>query len=211
MLSGYRELESEKERLSDILRAARRVADEAEVFSLSSPRSVGIQFEANELKQVQTRESSSTALRIFREGRVGFATASGGGGLGDLVDMAVESSRFGSPANFEFPPLQDYSRVSIFDPKVEEIGMEEMVGLGKELIGKVTGHTPGVLCDAEVARGTSYVSVINSRGGEGRYDKTFFSLSLEGILVQDTDMLFVAIAQVRVAPTLSRLMTWRGE
>jgi len=191
MLSGYRELESEKERLSDILRAARRVADEAEVFSLSSPRSVGIQFEANELKQVQTRESSSTALRIFREGRVGFATASGGGGLEDLVDMAVESSRFGSPANFEFPPLQDYSRVSIFDPKVEEIGMEEMVGLGKELIGKVTGHTPGVLCDAEVARGTSYVSVINSRGGEGRYDKTFFSLSLEGILVQDTDMLFV--------------------
>jgi PmbA protein len=191
MLSRHRELESEKERLSDILRAAGGVADQAEVFLLSSPHSIAIQFEANELKQVQTRESSNTALRIFREGRVGFATASGGGGLEDLVDMAVESSRFGGPANFDFPPLQDYSEVSVFDPGVEEIDMEQMVGMGKELIGRVRDHTPDVLCDVEVARGASSVLVINSQGGEGRYDRTFFSLSLEGILVQDTDMLFV--------------------
>lgn len=200
MLSGHRELESEKEHLSDILRAAGRVADQAEVFLLSSPRSIGIQFEANELKQVQTRESSSIALRIFGEGRIGFATASGGVGLENLVDMAVESSRFGGPANFDFPPLQDYSEVSIFDPEVEEVDMEEMVGMGKELIGRVTGHTSGVLCDVEVARGTSSIFLINSQGGEGRYDKSFFSLSLEGILVQDTDMLFVGDSESSCCP-----------
>jgi PmbA protein len=200
MLSGHRELESKKERLSGTLRAAGRVADQAEVFLLSSPRSVGIQFEANELKQVQTKESSSIALRIFREGRVGFATASGGVESENLVDMAVESSLFGSPANFEFPPLQGYSEVSVFDPTVEEIDMEQMAGMGKELIGRVRDHTSGVLCDVEVARGTSSVSVINSRGGEGRYDKSFFSLSLEGILVQDTDMLFVGDSESSCSP-----------
>jgi PmbA protein len=198
------------EGLLEVLRSARKVAEQAEVFSVSS-RATTMQFEANELKQVQTKESSSTALRIFREGRIGFATATGIGGtgeksspspslsrqgrgtLGDLVDMAVETSQFGSPANFQFPPRfhRGYSGMRIFDPKVEEITMERLVEIGKELIARVRGHTPDILCDVQVTKGTSSISLINSQGGEGRYDRSFFGLSLEGILVRDTDMLFV--------------------
>jgi len=178
------------EGLLEVLRSARREAEQAEVFSTSA-RATTIQFEANELKQVQTKESSSTALRIFREGRIGFATASGGGGLEALVDMAVETSQFGGPANFQFPSSRDYSEVSIFDPKVEEVAMERMVEIGKELIARVRGHTPDILCDVQVTKGTGSISLINSQGGEGRYAKSFLSLSLEGILVRDTDMLFV--------------------
>ena len=174
----------------EVLRSARREAEQAEVFLVSS-RAMPIQFEANELKQVQTKESSSTALRIFREGRIGFATASGGGGLEALVDMAVETSQFGSPANFQFPSSRDYSEVCIVDPEVEEIAIEKMVEIGKELIARIRGHTPDILCDVQVTKGTSSISLINSQGGEGRYDSSFFSLSLEGILVRDTDMLFV--------------------
>ncbi|MGB6873005.1 MAG: TldD/PmbA family protein [Dehalococcoidia bacterium] len=178
------------EHLMEVLRSARREAEQAEVFLVSS-RAMPIQFEANELKQVQTKESSSTALRIFREGRIGFATASGGGGLEALVDMAVETSQFGSPANFQFPSSREYSEVFIFDPKVEELAMERMVEVGKELIAKIRGHTPDILCDVQVTKGTSSISLINSQGGEGSYGSSFFSLSLEGILVRDTDMLFV--------------------
>jgi PmbA protein len=178
------------EGLLEVLRSAREVAEQAEVFS-ASVQATTIQFEANELKQVQTRESSSNALRIFREGRIGFATASGGGGVEALVDMAVETSQFGSPANFQFPYSQGYSEVRIFDPKVEEIAMERMVESGEELIARIRGHTPDILCDVQVTRGTSSISLINSQGGEGRYAKSFLSLSLEGILVRDTDMLFV--------------------
>ncbi len=178
------------EHFEEVLRSARKEAEQAEVFS-ASVRATTIQFEANELKQVQTRESSSTALRIFREGRIGFATASGGGGLETLVDMAVETSQFGSPASFQFPSSQGYSEVRIFDPEVEEMAMKRMVESGKELIARIKGHTPDILCDVQVTRGTSSISLINSRGGEGRYAKSFLSLSLEGILVRDTDMLFV--------------------
>jgi len=178
------------EHLSEVLRSAQREAEQAEVFLVSS-RAMPIQFEANELKQVQTKESSSTALRIFREGRIGFATASGGGGLEALADMAVETSQFGSPANFQFPSSRDYSEVFIFDPEVEKIAMERMVEIGKELIAKIRGHTPDILCDVQVTKGTSSISLINSQGGEGKYNSSFFSLSLEGILVRDTDMLFV--------------------
>jgi PmbA protein len=187
------------EGLLEVLHAARKVAEQAEVFSVSS-RATPIQFEANELKQVQTKESSSTALRIFREGRIGFATASGGGGLEALVDMAVETSQFGSPASFQFPSSRDYSEVLIFDSKVEEIAMERMVEIGKELIARIRGHTPDILCDVQVTKGTSSTSLINSQGGEGRYDRSFFSLSLEGILVRDTDMLFVGDSESSCRP-----------
>lgn len=186
-----------------VLRSARREAEQAEVFLVSS-RAATIQFEANELKQVQTRESSSTALRIFREGRIGFAIASGGGGWEALVDMAVETSQFGSTANFQFPSRfhRDYSEVCIFDPKVEEIAIERMVEIGRELIAKIKGHTPDILCDVQVTRGTSSISLVNSQGGEGGYDRSFFGLSLEGILVRDTDMLFVGDSESSCRPDL---------
>ena len=187
------------ERLEEVLRSAQKVAKQAEVFSVSS-RATPIQFEANEIKQVQTKESSSTALRIFREGRIGFATASGGGEVGALVDMAVETSQFGGPTSFQFPSRRDYSDVSTFDPEVQEIAMERMIETGRELIARIRGHTPDILCDVHITRGTSSISFINSQGGEGKYDKSFFSLSLEGILVHDTDMLFVGDSKSSCRP-----------
>ena len=186
---------------AEVLRSAQKVAEQAEVFSVSS-RTVSVQFEANESKQVQTKESSSLALRIFREGRIGFATASGEGSLDALVDMAVETSQFGSPASFQFPSRfhRGSSEVCIFDSKVEEIAMERMVEIGKELIAKIRGHTPDILCDVEVTKRTGSISIINSQGGEGRYDKSFFGFSLEGILVRDTDMLFVGDSESSCRP-----------
>jgi PmbA protein len=179
------------EHLENTLDSAQKVAEEAEVFS-ASVRATTVQFEANEIKQVQTRESSSTALRIFKEDRIGFATASGGEDAETLIDMAVETSQFGSPADFEFPSRQDYSEVRTFSPEPERMAMERVVEIGKELIAKVRGHTPDILCDVQITKGTSSVSLVNSQGGEGEYDKSFFALSLEGILVRDTDMLWVA-------------------
>jgi PmbA protein len=178
------------EQLEEVLRSARSKAEQAEVFSASA-RATTVQFEANELKQVQSRESRSIALRIFREGRIGFAVASEGGRWDALVDMAVETSQFGSPANFQFPSSRDYPKTRIFDPEVEKIAMERIVEIGKELIAKVKGHTPDILCDVQITKGTSSVSLTNSQGAEGGYAKSFFSLGLEGILVRDTDILWV--------------------
>jgi PmbA protein len=105
--------------------------------------------------------------------------------------MAVETSQFGGPANFQFPSSQDYSEVRLFDPEVDKIAMERMVEIGNDLVARIKGHTPDILCDIQVTKGTSSVYFINSQGGQGKYDKSFFSLSLEGILVRDTDILFV--------------------
>jgi PmbA protein len=187
--------------LIEVLRSARKVAEQAEVFSASA-RATAVQFEANELKQVQTRESSSIALRIFRKGKIGFAVASGGDGWEALVDMAVETSQFGGPANFQFAASQDYSKVRIFDPRTEQVAMRRMVETGRELVARVRGHTPDILCDVQITKGTSSVSLVNSQGGEGGYEKSFFGLSLEGMLVKDTDILWVEDSESSCRPDL---------
>ena len=176
--------------MESLLSKARKLAEQAEVFRVSS-RETPVHFEANRLKQVQTKESDSVALRIFRGGRIGFSTASSLDDRETLLRMALETSQFGPPAKFQLPSLKDYSEVSIFDPQVEKIALEELVELGNKLIAKVRAHTPEVLCDVELTKGTSSVHIINSQGGEASYDKSFFGLGLEGILIRDTDMLFV--------------------
>ena len=190
--------------LEHVLRSAQKVAEQAEVFLVSS-RVMPVHFEANKIKQIETKENTSVALRIVREGKIGLATATGprmGGdkprpyeeGKGEvenLVDMAVETSQFGLPANFQFPSSTNYPRVGVFDPGVEEIAVEKMIELGEELIAKVREHAPDILCDVEVSKGIYSVHIINSQGGEASYDKSLFGFGLEGLLIQNTDMLFV--------------------
>src|SRR4030042_5014492 len=66
-----------------------------------------------------------------------------------------------------------------------------MVEIGRELIARIKGYAPGILCDAGVDKGTSSVHIINSQGGDTGYNKSFFGVGLTGILIHDTDMLFV--------------------
>jgi len=64
------------EHLLEILRSAQKVAEQAEVFYVYT-QETPVHFEANKLKQIQTKESSSIALRIFQEGKIGFSATTG--------------------------------------------------------------------------------------------------------------------------------------
>jgi PmbA protein len=173
-----------------ILSLAQKQADAAEVFEISTEETRA-HFEANRLKQMQTNQSTSVALRIIKNGRVGYATSTGSGVAKDLIAAAVETAAFGSEAKYELPGAQDYPEVGVFDSKVPSVPIKDMVALGEAMISAVTAHTPGILCDASVDRGVVSVRLLNSRGGQASYRKSFFSLSIEGTLIEGTDMLFV--------------------
>jgi PmbA protein len=173
-----------------LLQRAMEVAEQAEVFSVSSRR-VTIHFEANRLREIQTRESVNVALRIFKDGRVGFARASGFVDEDSLLEMAVQTSQFGPLAKYQFPGLDNYPAVDVFDPAVEKVEMSEMVNMGSNIVTAITEHTADILCDASVVKGVSSIQILNSQGGRANYGKSFFGLDLEGTLVRNEDMLFV--------------------
>jgi PmbA protein len=176
--------------MEQVLAQAQRVAAEAEVFEVSS-EDTQVRFEANHLKQLQTSQSTSIALRIVKDGRIGYATTTGISDGQELVGNAVETAAFGAEARFRLPPLAKYPPVDIFDSAVETVSVKEMIALGEAMIAAVTGHTPEIMCDAAVSRGVISMRIINSYGGQAAYRKSFFSLDIEGNLISENDMLFV--------------------
>jgi len=185
--------------VEQILAQAKRVAEEAEAFMVSSEETP-VQFEANRLKYIQSKQSSYMALRIIRGGKVGYATTTELGDSQNLVNAAVETAQFGTTAKFEFPSLTFYPEVEVFDPEVESVSVEEMIRLGEELIATVRGHTPDIVCEAGVTKDTISVHIINSRGGQANYRQSIFSLGIEGHLIRNTDMLFVGESESSCHP-----------
>jgi PmbA protein len=187
--------------MEHILGQARKVAEEAEVYQVASEETQ-VRFEANQLKQLQTKQQTSVALRIIKQGRLGYATTTEPDDGQELVNNAVETAEFGTVAKFQFPSPTDYAPVAVFDAEVGSVSIESMIGLGEAMIAAVTRHTPGILCEAGVSRGVISVSIINSRGGQASYRKSFFDLGLEGTLIEGTDMLFVGESESSCHPVL---------
>jgi PmbA protein len=185
--------------MENILRLARKSAEEAEVFSVSTEETP-VQFQANRLKSIESKQSSSVSLRIIKNGRLGYAAASGEIDPQKLVDIAVETSQFGTPAKFTFPSHTSFPEVKIVDKAVEAVTVSEMIELGQKLIDPLVSSTPGIMCEAGVARESMTLKLLNSRGGRAEYSKTSFGLGVGGTLIRDTDMLFVGEGQESCHP-----------
>ncbi|MFC2056610.1 TldD/PmbA family protein [Chloroflexota bacterium] len=187
--------------MESIFEKAKKVAEEVEIFTVSSEE-MSVQFEANRLKHIQNKQSTSVALRIIKQGKIGYATATELKDSQNLVNMAVETAQFGMKAEFEFPSLVSYPQLEIFDPDIESVSTEEMTKLGEELITTLRGHTPDLLCEAAVSKGAVSVRLINSRGGQANYKQSIFGLGVEGTLIRGNDMLFVGESQSSCHPIL---------
>ena len=185
--------------MEEILSIAKKAAQSAEVFQVFATRTPA-HFEANRLKQIQTRETTGTALRLVKHGRIGFAQASGLIKPGDLVAMALDTSQFGQEVNFEFPGRQSYPEVKIHDPNIELVSIDDMITLVEQVIDAVRKHTPEILCEATASKGTATFKIANTKGNHATYSRTNFSISVDGVLVRDGDMLFVGDVRSSCSP-----------
>jgi PmbA protein len=185
--------------MEEILNLARQAAEEAEVFWITSEETP-VHFQANHLKTIQSKQSTSVSLRLIKNGRLGYAAASGQVDNQKLVDTALETAQFGQLAQFDFPSANFFPAVKIVDPEVESVTIAEMIDLGQKLIDPLLQSTPGLLCDAGVSKDITSIRLLNSRGGQAQYRKTTFGLGVGGTLIRDTDMLFVGDGQESCHP-----------
>ncbi len=145
-------------------------------------------------------QRGSVALRIIQNGKIGYATTTELDNRQELINMAVETARFGMPARFEFPSITNYPSIEVFDANVSSVPIETMIKLGEELIATIKSHTPDIICEAGVDKADASVRIINSRGGEANYRESIFSLGIEGSLIRGTDMLFVGDSETSCQP-----------
>ena len=176
--------------LEQILEKARRVAQEAEVFHLEQV-DTPVRFEANQLTSIDTRELTGVALRIIKDGRVGFSATTDLSDLDGLVQTAVETAPFGAEAQFQFPEAQPAPEVPVYDPAVGDLALDRMVRLGQQTVDGIRAFSDEVLVSGSVSRSSQTVTLMNSRGGYTQYAKSGFGIGFEGSVVRGTDMLFV--------------------
>lgn len=173
--------------------------EEAEVFHIVST-STPVHFEANQIKAVDANDAAGAAVRLIKDGRVGFSSSSNLGDLDALIDAAKETAPFGAEAKFEFPGESTYPDVSIYDPAVEETSFEEMVALGQRVIDELRTHSSEVQVDGGVTRSTMAVTLANSRGGRISYQRSGFRIGFEGTVIRGEDMLFTFDGQSSISP-----------
>ena len=181
-----------------ILERALRSADEAEVFYATSS-STPVRFEANVIKGVDANDAMGAALRIIKDGRVGFSSTSNLDDLQALVDAAAETAPFGAEAHFEFPGAQTYPDVRPYDSSVEDVTLEEMVALGERAIADLQAYSTEAQVEGGVGKSTSTLALVNSRGGSVAYQRSRFQIGFEGTVIRGEDMLFTMDSESSIA------------
>jgi PmbA protein len=184
-----------------IMEKVKKVAESAEIFTFTSEE-IPVQFEANCLKQIQSKQIQIVALRIIKEGKIGYSTTTDPDDIDSLVNAAVETAKYGTSAKLEFPNPIIYPKVETYDNEVETITLEQMIELGEEMITTVKQHTSAIVCEAIVSKDIVSINIMNSNGNKADYKKSIFSLGIEGSLIQGTDMLFVAENQSSCRPLI---------
>lgn len=177
-------------KIEAILGKAKKLCEQAEIYNISS-QNTEVTFEFNNLKSIQTRYNQYISLRLVKNNRIGMSVTNKLDDLDTLLNMALDTSKFGAKAEFILPGKTDYPSVSVFDMETSSIPIEKMVSVGSELISKILSCNKDVICSAETYKSSSNIEIINTNGGHINYAKSYYSMGIEGLVTHGTDMLFV--------------------
>jgi len=181
--------------MEKLLQQACKEVDSAELFRVKS-KTVPVNFEVNRLKSIDISESEGKALRVINKGRIGFSSSTGSEGFDLMVEKAAATSEFGAKASFDFPGeikrgRKEKKKVNIYDRKVEDKSIEEMVKIGEDILGKVKKFNRKLRCDVTIVKDCTEIEYFNSRGGNFSYSKTAIAYSMMVQQIKNQDMLMI--------------------
>ncbi|MBA7560067.1 TldD/PmbA family protein [Candidatus Atribacteria bacterium 1244-E10-H5-B2] len=181
--------------MEKLLQEACKKVDSAEIFRVKS-KTIPVNFEVNKLKSIDISENEGKALRVVNKGRIGFSSSTGNEDFNLMVEKAVATSEFGSEASFDFPGEikrggKEKKKVNIYDRKVANKGIEEMIKIGEDIIERMKDFNRKLRCDVTILKDYSEVEYFNSRGGFFSYNKTTIAYSVMVQKIKKQDMLMV--------------------
>jgi PmbA protein len=174
----------------DILKQLTTQADQVEVVNLQS-ESTTVGFESNRLKTSQVEETRGVAVRVVKNGRLGFAASSDESAAEKLVTNVLESAAYGDEISIAFPGPQPAPEVTTFDRAVVELSIPRMVGIGQEIVDLILQIEPEARVNVELERGVQHLSIRNQAGTEVSFKRSPLSMFFEIARVQGDDVLLM--------------------
>ena len=189
--------------INEILEIASQYVDSAEVYYLEST-STPVNFDANKLKSLETKETRGATLRVIKNGKLGISSTTDldSSRFKQFVKNAVESAEYGAEIDWNFPSHQvESSSIKMPNPP----SVEAMVKTGKEMIDYVREKDPETLNGASLNYNSSREIIINTNGISGHRERDAVSLSLYSQITKDNDMLGIYDGVSTNSPELNYL------
>jgi PmbA protein len=174
----------------DILDKLASQADQVEVVHLKG-ESTKVGFEANRLKSSQVEETRGIAVRVVKDGRLGFAASSDESRTDKLVDNVLESAAFGDRLPIAFPAPQPGPEVLTFDPAIAGLPIPRLVEMGQEILDILLEVEPQGQVIIELERGLQHLSLRNGAGTDIAFKSSPLSILFELLRVEGDDVLWV--------------------
>jgi PmbA protein len=174
----------------DILKQLQTQAEQVEVVNVRS-ESTTIGFESNRLKNSQVEETRGVAVRVVKNGRLGFAASSDESATEKLVTNVLESAAYGDEIPIAFPAPQSGPKVTTFDRTITELPIPRMVEIGQEIVDVILQFEPDVRVNAGIERGVQHISIRNQAGTEISFQRSPLSVSFEISRVEGDDILLM--------------------
>ena len=174
----------------DILKQLSAEAEQVEVVNVQSA-STTIGFESNRLKTSQVEETRGVAVRVVKNGRLGFAASSDEAATEKLVSNALESAAYGDEIPIAFPVPQSAPKVVTFDQAITELSIPRMVEIGQEIVDIICQVEPDALVNVELERGVRHLSLRNQAGSNVSFKRSPLSMYFEVNRIKGDDVLMM--------------------
>jgi PmbA protein len=147
-------------------------ADQVEVFATSA-RDAEVSFEKNDLNLTRVATETSFGIRVFYQGRLGFATSNRPEELAEVADEAVAIAK-ASPADpmHGLPDPQDgiSPEKNSVDPELVNLDLETLTQLGMTFLDRVRSQDSRITIDSgSIGVTETVVALSSSQGIQAHY------------------------------------------
>ncbi|MBN1583412.1 MAG: TldD/PmbA family protein [Anaerolineae bacterium] len=178
----------------DILGRLASQTEQAEVADVKS-ESTTVSFEANRLKSSHVEKIKGVAVRVVKNGRLGFAASSAAldskAAIDKFVTNVLESAAYGDDVQIVFPAPKPGPSVTTFDQTVADLSVSRMAEIGQEIVDLVLEIEPDARVNVDLERGVQHMAIRNQAGTEIAFKRSPLSMAFEIARVKGDDVLLM--------------------
>jgi PmbA protein len=175
---------------AQILQSIPGPVDGAEVYEIRSWQRP-LQFGSGALESVKAVETAGRALRLIRDGRLGFSTTTDLADATTLVRNALESAQFGDAVSFHFPAQPPARAALVWDDEIGRLDDEALIALGEEIIAGVQDYDLALQIDLRLGKRVEEVHLVNSSGLDFAERRSALTATLDVTRAAEGDILVV--------------------
>ncbi len=164
--------------------------DSAEVFYFKG-LSRNVKYKGWKLHTSTAKQTEGYALRVIKDGKLGFSATTDPQELSKLVDNALTIASYGEKVDIKFPERNDAKPVKTYDEDVENIEQKSLIDAGKYYIEKVHKHRETCDMDFSASISSGEMKIVNTEGLEISDKGTSLSFSGDLARVKEGDVFFV--------------------